>query len=120
MEYYGCPDIGGLSLSVGGQLDLPLDHDRNRTIFALCCTNKKVPGIPFGKNPEETLERFLGMRDRLILRGGIKFDFGRKFSLRQMSSLREERLGIVSAVFSNHLCDYARSLSMSLLLLRRQ
>ncbi len=70
MEYYGCSDLGQLHLSVGGRLDFPFDHERNQKILSLCC-NRSAPGMPFAKTAEETLERFLGMRDRLIIRGGV-------------------------------------------------
>ena len=68
MEYYGCNAIDGLNLGVVGRFDLPVEEQKN---LSLCCEPRKSrPGISLGKTPEETLERFLGMRHRLIVRGG--------------------------------------------------
>lgn len=69
MEYYGCSDLAHFNLAVSGRLNLPLNHEKNATAIGLCCESGK-PGVPFGKTARETLDNLIGLRTRLILRGG--------------------------------------------------
>lgn len=57
MAFRSCPMIDGLCLNINGRVDT------GERVLTLCCENiEEKPGIAFADTPEETLERFLGMR----------------------------------------------------------
>lgn len=73
LEYFGCRRIAECCLGIVGQFDRPLEDQQ---CLSLCCEPRnKVPSISFEKTPEKTLENFLGMRHRLIVRGGGATNF---------------------------------------------
>lgn len=67
MEYYGCSDIAQFSL-VFDKLT-----QENSTAVGFCC-ELNPPGVPLRKTAKETLDEFIGMRNRFFLRGGVGFD----------------------------------------------
>lgn len=73
MEYYGCSYLSRFNISFVGNFDLPLDHKDNAAAVALCCEDKP-PGVPLRKTAKETLDELIGMRTRLVLRGGVGLD----------------------------------------------
>lgn len=65
MEYVSCGDISNFNLSIVGRAD------KGERLIKLCCVEDApdLPAVDFGKTPEETLARFMGMRALLLARG---------------------------------------------------
>ena len=67
MEYYGCSSLAQFQLVFG---DFAKE---NASAVALCCEAPQ-PGIPFRKTAKETLDELIGMRTRLVIKGGVELD----------------------------------------------
>ncbi len=67
MEYYGCELIANMYLNFNGRIDI--DNDTALSICCECNLPAPAPGIALKDNPEETLQRFIGMRSILLAEG---------------------------------------------------
>lgn len=63
------------SMAMSWFIARPKDISLNDDCISLCCNTylgTQPPATSLAKTPEETLERYLGMREMIILRGGVE------------------------------------------------